>query len=180
MVFVEGTVLMHKGAIGVSREERVRQSHEAGMQKEEAFRKLGDNVDYVAPLGSVHDYSSYVPVGGAVKKLKVWKSQGATIYYLSSRRIKNELDTIRQVLERNGFPDNKNLVFRNQGENYKDVVGRNTPDILIEDDCESVGGKSEMTYPSLRPELKQKIKSVVVREFNGVDELSDKLEQIWP
>ncbi len=173
MVFTEGTVLMHQGGKDVSREERVKQSHAAGVVREETFRSLDDKSQYIAPVGSVHDYAGYVPVGDAVQKIIRWKNQGATIYYLSSRRSKDELDATSQVLEKNGFPDYQNLVFRKQGENYKDTVEREVPDILIEDDCESIGGELEMTYPSLRSELKNKIKSVVVKEFAGVDDLPD-------
>jgi len=49
------------------------------------------------------------------------------------------------------------------------------PDILIEDDCESIGGESEMIYPHIREDLKQKIKSIVVKEFQGIDHLPDSL-----
>ena len=50
-----------------------------------------------------------------------------------------------------------------------------TPDILIEDDCESIGGTAEMTYPHIREDLKPKIKSIVVKEFQGFDNLPDNL-----
>lgn len=178
MVFVEGTVLMHKGGAEVSRGERVKQSHEAGMQKEEVFRKLNDKTGYVAPAGSVHDYSSYIPVGGAIRKIQRWRNQGATIYYLSSRRVSYELDAIKQVLMRNGFPDWQNLVFRQQEETYQNVVERIMPDVLIEDDCESIGGESEMIYPNLRTDMKKKIKSLLVKEFAGIDDLADDLSNI--
>jgi hypothetical protein len=49
------------------------------------------------------------------------------------------------------------------------------PDVLIEDDCESIGGESEMTYPQLTPALKQRIRSIVVPEFGGIDHLPDEL-----
>lgn len=45
------------------------------------------------------------------------------------------------------------------------------PDILIEDDCESIGGEKEMVYPHIKDELKSKIKSIVVKEFEGIDHL---------
>ena len=127
----------------------------------------------MAPAGSVHDYSNYIPEGNAVQKLIKWKDQGANIHYLSSRRTKKELDAIRQVLKKYGFPDHQNLIFRQQGEGYKDVVEREVPNVLVEDNCESIGGEAEMTYPNLQSELKQKIKSVVVKEFAGVDDLPD-------
>ena len=50
------------------------------------------------------------------------------------------------------------------------------PDILIEDDCESIGGKPQMTYPHISPNKKELIKSIVVREFSGIDNLPDNLE----
>ena len=43
----------------------------------------------------------------------------------------------------------------------KMIVGSHAnSDIMIEDDCESIGGEIEMTYPHIRADLKSKIKSV--------------------
>ncbi len=42
---------------------------------------------------------------------------------------------------------------------------------IIEDDCESIGGEKEMTYPGIKSELKTRIKSIVVKEFGGIDHL---------
>ncbi|MBU1868283.1 hypothetical protein KJ608_02360 [Patescibacteria group bacterium] len=52
------------------------------------------------------------------------------------------------------------------------------PDILVEDDCESIGGEQEMTYTHIRPSLKEKIKSAVVKEFNGIDHLPDSIQEL--
>jgi hypothetical protein len=41
--------------------------------------------------------------------------------------------------------------------------------VLIEDDCESIGGEKEMSITDVRPEIKRKIKSIVVKEFEGID-----------
>jgi hypothetical protein len=49
------------------------------------------------------------------------------------------------------------------------------PGILIEDDCESIGGEPEMTFPQLQPELQASITSIVVKEFGGIDHLPDDL-----
>jgi hypothetical protein len=62
MVFLHGTAIMHRNAVGRTREERVGQ-----VQSGEA---------------SVRDFASYVPVGHAVSKLQAWKAQGAEIIYL--------------------------------------------------------------------------------------------------
>lgn len=127
---------------------------------------------------SVDDYLNYVPVGHAVQKLTGWKRQGATICYLSSRRIKSEIEAIKSVLKKYDFPDGNNLYFCQQDEGYKDVAERIEPDILIEDDCESIGGEIEMTYPHIKPELKNKIKSVVIKEFSGIDSLPDHVSEL--
>ena len=158
LVFTEGTVLMHALAKGVSREERVRQSQDIITR----FK--------VTP-GSTRDFKNYIPVGNAVEKINSWKQQGAEIIYLTSRKIKSEIETIKKILSKNNFPDFKNLYFRKQGEEYKDVAERLVPDVLIEDDCESIGGEKEMVYPHIKKELKSKIKSVVIKEFEGIDNL---------
>ncbi|OGE71166.1 hypothetical protein A2617_01400 [Candidatus Daviesbacteria bacterium RIFOXYD1_FULL_41_10] len=52
------------------------------------------------------------------------------------------------------------------------------PDILIEDDCESIGGEIEMCYPNIKPEIKEKIKHIIVKEFQGIDHLPDNLDEL--
>jgi len=174
LVFTEGTVLMHALAKNVSREERVKQSQKAGIQREERNIAFDSNTPPPkAPPGSVYDLESYIPVGNAVEKLKAWKDQGVEIIYLTSRRIKSEIETIKKVLNKYHFPCSQNLYFRQQGENYKDVAERLIPDVLIEDDCESIGGEKEMVYPHMKDDLKFKIKSIVIKEFEGIDHLAN-------
>lgn len=155
LVFTEGTVTMPEISLDVSREERVKQSVEG--------------------LASVHNFGSYIPNSSAVEKLNGWKGQGAEIYYLSSRTEPNEIDDVRSVLDKYHFPYPQNILYRKGGQEYKDVAEQLMPDILIEDDCESIGGESEMTYPHIRPDLKSKIKPIVVKEFAGIDDLPDNL-----
>jgi len=52
------------------------------------------------------------------------------------------------------------------------------PDILIEDDCESIGGKKEMTITFIKPKIKQKIRSVIIKEFSGINDLPDNLHEL--
>jgi hypothetical protein len=150
-VFTEGTVLMHPSAQGLSRAKRVEQSK---YQRE-----------------TVLDYKNYVPNGNAVDRVKAWKRQGAEIYYMTSRTLPDEINDIQNVLQRYGFPDYENLLFRQASEEYKDVTEHLMPDILVEDDCESIGGEAEMVYPHLSQDAQDKIKSVVVKEFGGIDHL---------
>ncbi len=62
-------------------------------------------------------------------------------------------------------------IFRNLPKN----TNRLPRDILVEDDCRSIGGADEMTITHVRPEIKTKIKSIVVEEFRGIDNLSDNI-----
>lgn len=164
LVFLQGTILMHQSAQGKSREEIIAQV------------RNGDP--------SVRDFAHYIPIGNAAAKLRAWAAQGAMIGYFSalteSRRVRGDeivgkegLKIDEQLLARYGFPHG--LVYhRNAGESYADVVARMDPlpEVLIEDDCESIGA-NEITYPTLPPELKAKIKSIIVPEFGGVDYLPD-------
>jgi hypothetical protein len=152
MVFLHGTTLMHSNAIGKTREERVKQVLD------------GDE--------SLHNFSSYVPVGNAVRKLQAWRQRGSGIVYLSSHKQVDDVVIDKAVLQKYGFPDGE--VFHRQGnEQYRDIAERVLPDILIEDDCESIGGEEEMTSPHIKQELKPRVKSIIVKEFGGIDHLPD-------
>jgi hypothetical protein len=59
---------------------------------------------------------------------------------------------------------------RQAGESYGDVAERGGPDVLIEDDCESIGA-NEVTYPQTPPDVRARIKSIVVPEFGGLNHL---------
>ena len=170
MVFLHGTLITHKNSAWKTRQEIIQQVNE---QEE-----------------SVRDFENYIPVGNAPIKLQTWVSQGAEICYLSAltenKKARGDETVGKEglkadgiVLNRYGFPKGE-IYHRDSEESYKNVVARATPlpDILIEDDCESNGGEPEMTYPSLSPELKTKIKSIVVSEFSGIDNLPDNLDEL--
>jgi hypothetical protein len=118
-----------------------------------------------------------IPSGNAPAKLQGWKRQGAEIAYLTSRIKLEEIEIDRRVLERHDFPQGE-LFYRREGEEYKDVAERVLPDVLIEDDCESIGGEIEMTYTHIKPEVKTMIKSIVVKEDRGIDHLPDNLSDL--
>jgi len=146
---------VHKNAAGRSREEIVKQVKE----KE----------------NSVSNYASYVPIGNAVEKLEKWRKDGAEILYLTSRTRPNEIEDVKQVLKKHGFPEGQ-VLFRVKDEAYKDVAERIIPDILIEDDCESIGGVEEMTITRVKSDIKKRIKSLIVKEFSGIDHLPSKVD----
>ena len=151
LVFLHGTVVMHSGAIGVTRVERVAQVR--------------------AGHPTVGDYAAYVPVDGAVSKLQRWQHAGARIDYLSSHRDSGDVALDASALRVHGFPAGR-VLARRPGESYGDVAGREAPDVLIEDDCESIGA-DQITYPQIPSEVRARIKSIVVPEFGGLDHLPD-------
>jgi hypothetical protein len=159
LVFLHGTIIMHKNAGGLARQEIVKQV----IEREE----------------SLHDYAQYIPVGNAAEKLRAWEGQGAELCYLSSHKNADDIEKDKFVLKKYAFPDGQ-IFYRRNREEYKDVVERirPLPDVIVEDDCESIGGKAEMVYPNLKPELKTKIKSVVVKEFGGIDSLPDRISKL--
>ncbi len=157
MVFLHGTILMHPGGIGKTREERVEQ--------------------VIAGEASTRNFAGYVPVGRAAEKLAGWKEQGAAVVYLSPRGKKEEIDLDAAILSRWGFPAGP-VEYRREGEEYQQVVERIRPDVLIEDDCESIGGEKEMAYPGLSAQAKAGIRSIVVKEFGGIDHLPERLDDL--
>jgi hypothetical protein len=157
LIFTEGTILMHKNANGLSRGRIVEQIR----NKEK----------------SVKEYTSYIPIGNCVNKLKKWKSQGAKIFYLTSRKKVTEVSDIKNVLNKFNFPKGK-LLFREKGEIYARIAEKIKPDILIEDNCESIGGMKEMTITNVNQSIKNKIKSIVIREFEGIDFLPDEVDEL--
>ena len=148
---------MHSAAVGRSREERVAQSR-GGSEP------------------SVRDHASYVPIGNAVGKLRRWEKEGAQIFYLTSSRNAKEIEQDAAILRQNGFPKGP-VLARRHGERYGDVEGRVLPDVLLEDDCDSVGS-DEIAHPQIRADLRARIRSVVVPEFGGIDHLPDSLEEL--
>ena len=78
LVFTEGAIIAHHAALGRTRQEIVEQVER--------------------PDTSVRDYASYVPAGDAVRKLRTWRDQGASIFYLTSRTSEPEIGDVQRVL----------------------------------------------------------------------------------
>lgn len=157
LIFLHGTLIMHKNALKKTREERVQQS--------------------ILREKSVLDYENYIPIGNAVKKLIEWKKQGAEILYLSSHENIKDVKKDKLVLKKYKFPLGK-VYFRENGKEYSKIAEEIIPNILIEDDCESIGGKKEMTITKVNPIIKKKIKSIVVKEFEGIDRLPENFKEL--
>jgi hypothetical protein len=161
LVFLHGTAIMHRSGLGRTREERVRQVRDGE--------------------ASIRDFASYVPVEGAVPKLRAWEAQGAEIVYLSPHLSLDDVEKDRLLLTAHGFPQGQ-VFFRQNDDEYWDVAERVSPDVLVEDDCESIGGEQQMTCPHFSSEARAKTKSIVVREFGGLEHLPDDVSALlaWP
>lgn len=122
-----------------------------------------------------HDYVNYQPAGQAAAKVTAWSEQGAEISYLTSRIKFLEIKQIKDVLAKFNFPAADKVHARAGTESYLDIVARSRPDVLVEDDCQSIGEQDVVT-PKLNPEWG--IHGIVVPEFGGIDHLPDNLEEL--
>lgn len=98
------------------------------------------------------------------------------IIYCTSRK-KGQADDIAALLKRYGF-DGSFLISRDPKETYKDIVEKLQPEILIEDDCKSIGGAWQMCITKVNREIKEKIFSIIVPEFKGIDNLPINIKEL--
>jgi hypothetical protein len=152
LVFTHGTIVMHGEALGVDRAERVRQSQQR--------------------VPSVFDLARYIPVDQARDKLWRWHDHGAEIAYLGPSRKPENMARNELIPRQLDFPPGP-LHHRGPSETYAEVVERLSPDVFIEDDCESIGGEAEMATPHLSAQARAHIACIVVPEFGGIDHLPD-------
>ena len=118
---------------------------------------------------NLYNHNAYVPIGNAANIINSWQQQGANIIYCTSRKKKQAVD-IANILREYDFCG-VCLVAREPKERYADIVETLRPDILIEDDCKSIGGAWQTCIHKVKTEIKQQIKSIVVSEFKGIDHL---------
>ncbi len=116
-------------------------------------------------------FQNYVPIGRCAAILSRWHEQGMSISYCTSRK-RRGVSVMIDLLKRFELPGER-LYYRGKAEGYKDIVETVKPDVLIEDDCKSIGGASQMCITRVCPEIKQGIKSVVVREYKGIGHLAE-------
>lgn len=116
----------------------------------------------------------YVPIKNCIDKIKKWNRQGAQIIYLTSRKSETSAQTIKDLLIRYKFVG-AYLYYRTGSDKYKDIVESLKPDILIEDNCRSIGGAWQMSITYVDKNIKENIKSIIIKEFKGIDYLPDNL-----
>lgn len=111
----------------------------------------------------------YKPIGRAIEIVNGWQKQGYEIYlcsYVCKRRYKY----IKRIIDFYGMKYTE-ILCREKGEQYSEIVERIKPDILIEDDCKSIGGQKEWCITNVREEFKERIHSIIVPEFKGIDDV---------
>jgi len=118
---------------------------------------------------SLYNHNTYIPIGNCVNLIRQWESQGAEIVYCTSRK-KHQAQEVAKLIKQLGFIGTR-LYYREKKQKYKDIVESVKPDILIEDDCKSIGGAWQMCITGVQDNLKMRIKSIVVKEFKGIDYL---------
>ena len=118
-----------------------------------------------------YNYKSYVPIGKAVSLVDRWYTQGASIVFCTHQRDLHKVNETAAMLEEFGFKGER-LYYRGDKQEYKDLVEMIRPDILIEDDCYSIGGAKEMCIANVSPYMKERIRSIVMKEFKGIDSLT--------
>lgn len=123
------------------------------------------------------NHKKYIPIKNSVNKIKTWANQGGKIYYLTSRKNLLEVNQIKNILINNNFPG-KGLFYRTGKEKYNDIAEFLIPRIIIEDDCKSIGRKWQMTITYIREDIKERIKTIVVREFKGIDHLPNEVNKL--
>lgn len=163
LVFTEGTILIHGSGIVPNK----------GKVDWEKHSKRDP---------SISNYSSYRSIKNAVRKIKTWKNKGAKICYLTPGVLKKEINEIKIVLKKFDFPEGE-LFFRkpfqkkitNDVLEYIEIVKKIKPDIWIDDDCESLGGRNNKEDVKIR---NLGIKLIIVKEFGGIDHLSDSPEKL--
>ncbi len=111
----------------------------------------------------------YKPIGNAVEIVNSWQEKGHKIYFCSYVR-KSRYNFIKRIIDFYGMKYTE-ILCRKKGEGYSEIVERLKPDILIEDDCRSIGGQKEWCITKVKEEIKSEIRSIIVPEFKGIDDV---------
>ena len=113
--------------------------------------------------------TKYVPISNAIDTIKKWQETGYEIIYITSLKGRKAMK-MAQHLDDIGFVGSM-VAYRQKYQDYATLIKEELPDILIEDNCKSIGGESNMCYNQLSDEVKGRIKHIVVEEFLGIDDV---------
>ena len=149
------------------------ESRMVGETREDIVQRSRERAVKRGPLGEL------IPIAHSVSKVTSWKNHGAEIFYMTAAKKPENVRRSEEALRRWSFPEGV-LLARKNDESYANVAMREKPDVIVEDDCESIGGAKEMVHPNLPENMKQLIASVVLREFEGIDNLPDDPKLLVP
>lgn len=124
---------------------------------------------YTKPVLFLFSKHGYKPIGNTVDIINSLHSKGHDIFLCSYVR-KNRYNFIKSVIDFYGIAYTE-ILCRDKGERYSDIVERVCPDVLIEDDCKSVGGEKNCCINGVREDMRANIKSIIVPEFSGIDNI---------
>ena len=124
---------------------------------------------YKKPLLFLFSKYGYAPIGNAVEIVNTLYKKGYEIYLCSYVR-KTRYSFIKSIIDFYGMKYTE-ILCRDKGEQYSEIVERMKPDILIEDDCKSIGGLKECCITNVKEEIKNNIRSIIVPEFAGIDDI---------
>lgn len=111
----------------------------------------------------------YEPIGNAINIVNSWYDKGYEVYLCSYVR-KKRYKFIKTIVDFYGMKYTK-ILCRNKREQYSSIVERIKPDILIEDDCKSIGGLKKCCITNVKEEIKENIQSIIVPEYKGIDSI---------
>lgn len=111
----------------------------------------------------------YKPIGNAVEIVNALYDKGYEVYLCSYVR-KKRYNFIKSIVDFYGMAYTE-ILCRDKGETYSQIVERLEPDILIEDDCKSIGGLKAFCITNVKEEIKKDVQSIIVPEFAGIDNI---------
>lgn len=124
---------------------------------------------YTKPILFLFTKYGYKPIGNAVSIVNTLYGKGYEIYLCSYVR-KTRYNFIKSVVDFYGMTYTE-ILCRDKGETYSKIVEQLKPDILIEDDCKSIGGLKACCITDIKEEIKTDIQSIIVPEFAGIDNI---------
>ena len=124
---------------------------------------------YTKPFLFLFSKRGYIPIGNSIKIINDLYNKGNEIYLCSYVR-KNRYNFIKSIVDYYKI-NYTEILCRDKKEQYSDLVERIIPDILIEDDCKSIGGEKQWCITNVKEDVKRNIKSIIVEEFNGIDNI---------
>lgn len=129
---------------------------------------------YTKPFLFLFSKKGYKPLGNSIRTVNDLFDKGNEIY-LCSYVLKNRYVFIKAIMDYYKV-NYTQILCRDKGEKYSDLVERVRPDILIEDDCASIGGEKEWCITNVREDIRANIKTIIVKEFKGIDHIEKEIE----